>query len=104
MVASARLKSAGRETIATYSFAERKWAEYATVDELWSVSVSADSSKLAFVREEQGSSPALYFIDTKTGQRSPLVSNPVSGYAAPSWSPDGEGLPTKLTYQDVILT
>lgn len=90
LIGSARLKEGGRETIATFSLAEKKWVEYREVYYVWSVSISADGSKLAFVSEEKGGSPLLQVLDTKTGQTNVIVSTPVSVYAAASWAPDGE--------------
>jgi len=94
VVASGRLKAAGREAIVTYAIAEKKWTEYAEVYNLWSVSISSDGTKLAFVSEEKGKSALLQVLDTKTGT-SVVVTDPVSVHAAPSWSPDDQ----RIAYQ-----
>ncbi|MEK6302978.1 MAG: hypothetical protein AABO41_19885 [Acidobacteriota bacterium] len=88
MVASARLTSADREVIATYLISEKKWTEYTQVSELWSVSISPNGTKLAFVSEEKGR-VLLRVLDTTTGLTSLVVPTPVSVYAVPTWSPDG---------------
>jgi dipeptidyl aminopeptidase/acylaminoacyl peptidase len=89
LVATARLKAPGREVIATYLIPEKKWIEYSEVYNLWSVSISADGSKVAFVGQEKGELPLLKVLDTRTRISVVAVPSPVSVYAAPSWSPDG---------------
>lgn len=95
VVASARLKAAGRETIATYAVSEKKWTEHAEVNNLWGVSISADGTKLAFVSDEKGNGSLLKVLDTRTGVTILVVPTPVSIYAVPSWSPDGQ----RIAYQ-----
>jgi hypothetical protein len=84
LIASAKLNGASREAIATFALTEKKWVEYREVHNLWSVSISADGSKLAFISEESGGFPVLQVLDTKTGQTRVIVSTPVSVYAAPT--------------------
>jgi len=68
VIGSARLRGLGRERIATYSVKDHEWNEYAEVFNLWSVSVSADGDKIAYVAQERQDSPALFVLDRKSGK------------------------------------
>jgi hypothetical protein len=71
-IGTARLKAAGREMVATYSVAERKWAEFVEAYYVWAVAVSPDGSQLAVVSEEpvpgrRSRDLRMQIVDTKTG-------------------------------------
>jgi len=104
MVATAHLHGPGRETIATYSVAERAWKEYASVFRLWSVSLSPDGGTLAFVSAENGARPLLNVLETATGRVRNLLPTPVSEGGVPSWSPDSARIAyqTELPWRDEL--
>lgn len=82
-------KAAGREALATYSLSDHKWTEYKEFDTVWTVSISPDNSKLAYIASEKGRQATLELLDRDTGKVL-VLATPVSGHGRPSWSPDGE--------------
>jgi Tol biopolymer transport system component len=96
LVACARIKSysPSRMAIATYSLPENTWTEFVIIDHAFGVSLSFDSSKIAFIsRDTPSDLPRLHVLNTTTRvDRIIPVRGRVSIRSRPSWSPDGKSI------------